>query len=102
MLDAFTTAIVTAVSAVAVTQDPETVYFAGRLCPLVEEVLPEVRGRLDRILPVAPEVKTVTQVVGLSTARGAVIACLAPARERLRDAVIEARGRRAAQPAPAF
>ncbi|MDX3191309.1 ROK family transcriptional regulator [Streptomyces sp. MN03-5084-2B] len=102
VLDAFTTAIVTAISAVAVTLDPETVYFAGRLSPLVEEVLPEVRSRLDRILPPAPEIKVVTQVVGLSTARGAVFACLTPARDRLRDAVIEARGRRAARPAPAF
>ncbi|WP_086838339.1 ROK family transcriptional regulator [Amycolatopsis kentuckyensis] len=102
VLDAFTTAIVTAVSAVAVTLDPETVYFAGRLCPLVEEVLAEVRSRLDRILPAAPEVKTVKQVVGLSTARGAVFACLALAQGRLRDAVLEARGRRAEQSAPAF
>ncbi|MEV6872069.1 ROK family protein [Amycolatopsis sp. NPDC051128] len=96
VLDAFTAAIVTATSAVAVTLDPETVYFAGRLCPLVEEILPEVRSRLDRILPAAPEIKTVPQVVGLSTARGAVFACLAPARERLRDAVLGARGRRGA------
>ena len=102
VLAAFTTAIVTATSAVAVTLDPETVYFAGRLSPLVEEVLPEVRDRLERILPLAPEVKAVTQVVGLSTARGAVFAGLAPARDRLRDAVIEARGRRAAHPTPAF
>ncbi|WP_410641612.1 ROK family protein [Amycolatopsis sp. lyj-346] len=102
VLDAFTTAIVTAVGAVAVTLDPETVYFAGRLCPLVEEVLPEVRSRLDRILPAAPEVKTVTQVVGLSTARGAVFACLTLAQDRLRDAVLGARGRRAEQSTPAF
>ena len=48
VLEAFTTAIVTAVSAVAVTLDPESVYFVGRLCPLVDEVLPEVRSRLAR------------------------------------------------------
>ncbi|MGW3960034.1 ROK family protein [Amycolatopsis sp. NPDC005003] len=102
VLDAFTTAIVTAVSAVAVTLDPETVYFAGRLCPLVEEVLPEVRSRLGRILPAAPEVQTVKQVVGLSTARGAVFACLALAQGRLRDSVLEARSRRMEQSAPAF
>ena len=102
VLDAFTTAIVTATSAVAVTLDPETVFFAGRLCPLVEEVLPEVRSRLGRILPAAPEVKAVTQVVGLSTARGAVFACLALAQDRLRDALLGARGRRAEQSAPAF
>ncbi|WP_020638969.1 ROK family transcriptional regulator [Amycolatopsis balhimycina] len=99
---AFTTAIVTATSAVAVTLDPETVYFAGRLCPLVEEVLPEVRSRLGRILPAAPEVKVVTQVVGLSTARGAVFACLALTQERLRDAALGARGRRTEQSTPAF
>ena len=91
VLDAFTTAVVTAVSAVAVTLDPESVFFVGRLRPLVEEVLPEVRRRLGESLTTAPEVKAPTQVLGLSVARGAVHACLALARERLRDAVLEAR-----------
>ncbi|MEV6873398.1 ROK family transcriptional regulator [Amycolatopsis sp. NPDC051128] len=103
VLEAFTTAIVTATSAVAVTLDPETVYFAGRLGPLVEEVLPAVRRRLGKLLPAAPEVKTVTQVFGLSTARGAVFAGLAEAQRRLLDAVLEARrqGQNVEQ-APAF
>jgi predicted NBD/HSP70 family sugar kinase len=104
VLDAFTTAIVTAVSAVAVTLDPESVFFVGRLRPLVDEVLPEVRRRLDKSLPTAPEVKAPTQVLGLSVARGAVYACLGMARDRLRDAVLEARrqGQHAEQSAPAF
>jgi len=104
VLDAFTTAIVTAVSAVAVTLDPESVLFTGRLRPLVDEVLPEVRGRLDKILTTAPVAKAPTQVLGLSVARGAVYACLGVARERLRDAVLEARrqGQHAEQSAPAF
>lgn len=103
VLESFTAAIVTATSAVAVTLDPETVYFAGRLCPLVEEVLPDVRRRLAKLLPAAPETRTVTQVVGLSTARGAVFAGLAEARSRLLNAVLEARsqGQRGDQ-APAF
>jgi predicted NBD/HSP70 family sugar kinase len=46
VLDAFTTAIVTAVSAVVVTLEPDSVFFTGRLRPLVEEVLPDVRRRL--------------------------------------------------------
>ncbi|BAS18516.1 xylose repressor (plasmid) [Arthrobacter sp. Hiyo8] len=54
VVEAFTTAIVTAVSAVAVTLDPESVYFVGRLSPLVEEVLPEARRRLSLSLPSAP------------------------------------------------
>jgi predicted NBD/HSP70 family sugar kinase len=91
VLDAFTTAIVTAVSAVAVTLDPESVFFVGRLRPLVDEVLHEVRRRLDRSLTTAPEVKAPAQVLGLSVARGAVYACLTMARSRLRDAVLEAR-----------
>ena len=104
VLDAFTTAVVTAVSAVAVTMDPESVYFVGRLRPLVEEVLPEVRSRLDKSLTTAPEVKAVTQVLGLSVARGAVYACLGMARDRLRDAVLKARrqGRHTEQSSPAF
>jgi predicted NBD/HSP70 family sugar kinase len=91
VLDAFTTAIVTAVSAVAVTLDPDSVFFTGRLRPLVDEVLPEVRSRLDTTLTTAPVVTAPTQVLGLSVARGAVHACLGMARERLRDAVLEAR-----------
>jgi predicted NBD/HSP70 family sugar kinase len=104
VLEAFTTAIVTAVSAVIVTLDPESVFFTGRLRPLVDEVLPEVRRRLDTSLTTVPEIKTPTQVLGLSVARGAVSECLGLARERLRDAVLEARrpGQQAEQSAPAF
>ncbi|HEY5785939.1 MAG TPA: ROK family transcriptional regulator [Microlunatus sp.] len=104
VLAAFTTAIVTAVSAVAVTLDPESVFFTGRLRPLVDEVLPEVRARLDESLAAVPEVKATPQVLGLSVARGAVCACLGMARDRLRDAVLEARrqGQRTEQSAPAF
>lgn len=94
VLDAFTTAIATAVSAVAVTLDPESVFFTGRLRPLVDEVLSEVRSRLDTTLTTAPAVMVPTQVLGLSVARGAVHACLGMARERLRDAVLEARRQR--------
>ena len=104
VLEAFTTAIVTAVSAVTVTLDPESVYFVGRLRPLVDEVLPELRVRLDKTHPKAPEIKAVTHVLGLSTARGAVYACLRFARDRLRDVVLEARRRdqAAEQSVPAF
>ena len=104
VLDAFTTAVVTAVSAVAVTLDPESVFCVGRLRPLLDEVLPEVRSRLDKILTTVPEVKAPTQVLGLSVARGAVYACLGMARDRLRDAVLEARrqGQHTAPSAPAF
>ena len=104
VLEAFTTAVVAAVCAVTVTLDPESVYLVGRLQPLVEEVLPEVRTRLDNSLTTVPEVKAPTQEIGLSVARGAVYACLGLARDRLRDAVLEARrqGRLSEQSAPAF
>ena len=104
VLDALTTAIVTAVSAVAVTLDPESVYFVGRLRPLVDEVLPEVRRRLDKSLTTVPEVTVAPQVLGLSVARGAMYACLGMARDRLRDTVLEARrqGQDPQQSAPAF
>jgi len=104
VLNAFTTAVVTAVNAVAVTLDPESVFFVGRLRPLVDEVLPDVRRRLDESLPTAPKVKAPTQVLGLSVARGAVYAGLGMARDRLRDAVLEARrqGQHRQQSAPAF
>ncbi|MEJ1192257.1 ROK family transcriptional regulator [Pseudarthrobacter sp. CCNWLW207] len=91
VVDAFTTAIVTAVGAVAVTLDPESVYFVGRLSPLVDMVLPEVRRRLAQSLPVVPEIRVVTQVVGLSVARGAAYAGLALAHSRLRESMLEAR-----------
>lgn len=104
VLEAFTTAIVTAVSAVAVTLDPESVYIAGRLLPLVDEVLPEVRRRLTQSLPTVPEIKVVTLVLGLSVARGAAYAGLAIVQERIRDAVLEARrnGQAPQQAMPAF
>lgn len=90
VLDAFTTAIVTAVSVVAVTIDPESVFVVGRLRPLVDEVLPEVRKRLDKTLSTVPDIQVPTQVLGLSVARGAVYACLGITRSGLRDAVLEA------------
>lgn len=103
VLDAFVTAIVTAVSAVVVTLDPESVLFVGRLGPLVEEVLPDVRRRLEAALPTVPEVKVPAQVLGLSVARGAVYACLRTARARVRDSVLEARRQGTAdRAAPAF
>ncbi|MER6717195.1 ROK family transcriptional regulator [Streptomyces sp. NPDC006129] len=104
VLEAFTRAIVTAVSVVAVTLDPESVYFVGRLRPLVDVVLPEVRERLGRSLPVVPEIRTGSHLIGLSTAQGAVYAGLTIAHERLRDAVLGARsqGRVTEQSAPAF
>lgn len=104
VLDAFTTALVTAVSAVVVTLDPDSVLFTGRLRPLVEEVLPDVRRRLGAILPVVPQIEAATQELGLSVARGAVYASLGVSRERLRDAVLGARrqGQQTESSAPAF
>lgn len=91
VVEAFTTAIVTAVGAVAVTLDPESVYFVGRLSPLVDEVLPETRRRLAQSLPSVPEIRVVSQVIGLSVARGAAYAGLALAQTRLRESMLEAR-----------
>ena len=91
VVGAFTTAIVTAVGAVAVTLDPEFVYFVGRLSPLVDEVLPEARRRLAQSLPTAPEIRVVPQLIGLSVARGAAQAGLALAQSRLRESMLEAR-----------
>ncbi|TVU61921.1 ROK family protein [Paenarthrobacter nitroguajacolicus] len=91
VMEAFTTAIVTAVGAVAVTLDPESVYFVGRLSPLVDEVLSEARSRLAQSLPTVPEIRVVPQVIGLSVARGAAQAGLALAHSRLRESMLEAR-----------
>jgi predicted NBD/HSP70 family sugar kinase len=104
VLEAFTTAVVAAVCAITVTLDPESVYLVGRLQPLVDEVLPEVRRRLDERLTTVPEVTEAAQVLGLSVARGAVHACLGTVRDRLRDAVLDARrqGRGTELYAPAF
>ncbi|MFF8940193.1 ROK family protein [Streptomyces paradoxus] len=103
-LEAFTTAVTTAVRIVAVTLDPEAVYFVGRLRPLVDEVLPEVRKRLEHSLPAVPRITTVSQVLGLSVASGAVHACLAMTHSRLRDALLKARAQDPTkdQVAPAF
>jgi predicted NBD/HSP70 family sugar kinase len=91
VVEAFTTAVVSAVGAVAVTLDPESVYFVGRLSPLVDEVLPAVRRRLAQSLPSIPEIRVVQQVIGLSVARGAAYAGLALAQSRLRESMLEAR-----------
>ncbi|APX03917.1 ROK family protein [Arthrobacter sp. QXT-31] len=90
VMEAFTTALVTAVGAVAVTLDPESVYFVGRLSPLVVEVLPEARRRLEQNLPVVPEIRVAPQVLGLSVASGAAYAGLTLAQSRLRESVLEA------------
>ncbi|MER7484136.1 ROK family protein [Streptomyces sp. NPDC126510] len=104
MLKAVTTAVTTAVSIVTVTLDPESVYFVGRLRPLVDEVLPEVRERLEHSLPAVPRITTVSQVLGLSVARGAVHACLIMTHNRLQDALLRARaqGPKTEPAAPAF
>ncbi|BCW38293.1 sugar kinase [Arthrobacter sp. StoSoilA2] len=90
VLEAFTTAVVAAVGAVAVTLDPESVYFVGRLSPLVDEILPEALRRLAQILPVVPGITVVPQVVGLSVAQGAAYAGLALVQSRLRESMLEA------------
>lgn len=104
VLDTFTTAVVSAVSAVAVTLDPRTFFFVGRLQPLVDEVLPEVRRQLDKSLTTVPEIKAPAQVLGLSVAGGALYASLGLARERLRDALLQARrqSQNTERSAPAF
>ncbi len=104
VVEAFTTALVTAISSVAVTLDPESVYFVGRLCPLVDEVLPEVRRRLGQRLPAIPDVAIVTQLLGLSVARGAAYEGLSITHNTLRDAVLDARRQSQAsqQAEPAF
>ena len=89
MLEACTTAIVTVVSAVLVTLDPELVYFAGPLTPLVDEVLPEVRRKLATCLPAVPSIRVVTPELGLSVARGAAYAGLTMTHSCLRVAVLD-------------
>lgn len=76
----------------------------GKLRPLVDVVLPQVRGRLDQNLPAVPEIRTGPHLIGLSTAQGAVYACLTITQERLRDAVLGSRqqNRLTEQSAPAF
>ncbi|MBT2519468.1 ROK family protein [Arthrobacter sp. ISL-28] len=90
VVEAFTTAIVTAVGAVAATLDPESVYFVGRLSPLVDEVLPEARWTGAKTSH-RPEIRVVSQVIGLSVARGAAYAGLALAQSRLRESMLEDR-----------
>jgi hypothetical protein len=103
VLASFTTAVVTAVTAVGVTLDPPSVFFVGRLQPLVEEVLPEVRARLAQKLSTPPDITTPPQVLGLSVARGAVSEGQRMTRDRLREVVLDARRQdQPAQPSPAY
>jgi predicted NBD/HSP70 family sugar kinase len=102
VIPSFTTALVTAVSVVAVTLDPESVYFVGRLSPLVHRVLPDVQRRVAERLPTVPRLSVVAQELGLSVARGAAYAGLAKAHGRLQNAVLEARRQAPQRLGPAF
>lgn len=91
VLEAVTTALVTAVTTVGVTLDPDRVYFVGRLQPLVEQLLPGVRAQLKRTLGAVPRIEAIPLVIGRATAQGAVYSALATAQKRLLEVVLTAR-----------
>ncbi|MTD52453.1 ROK family transcriptional regulator [Amycolatopsis pithecellobii] len=92
---AFTSAVIAAVGVVAVTLDPATVLFTGRLAPLVEKVLPQVRDALASALPIVPAIMiSSTRELGLSTIRGAAEAGIRAAHRQLRDHMLTARSKR--------
>lgn len=68
--DRFVTGLITAVSVATLSYDPEVIVFNGRLLPLVERVLPDVRARLAGQLPAVPDLR-VTALGGFAGAIGA-------------------------------
>lgn len=66
----FVTGLMTAVSVAALCYDPEVIVFNGRMLPLAERVLPELRARLAGQLPAVPELR-VTALGGFAGAIGA-------------------------------
>lgn len=68
--DRFVTGLLTAVSVATLCYDPEVVVFNGRLLPLVERVLPELRAGLAGQLPAVPDLR-VTALGGFAGAIGA-------------------------------
>ena len=68
--DRFVTGLVSAVSVVTLSYDPEVIVFNGRLLPLVERVLPELRAGLAGQLPAVPDLR-VTALGGFAGAIGA-------------------------------
>lgn len=53
-----------------VTVDPDLVLLTGRMRPLMRYVLPDIRARLDHMLPKVPNL-VITSTVRFSTAHGA-------------------------------
>lgn len=66
----FVTGLLTAVSVVTLSYDPEVIVFNGRLLPLVDRVLPELRAGLAGQLPAVPDLR-VTALGGFAGAIGA-------------------------------
>lgn len=87
--------LVTAISTITLTTDPDIVIFNGRMIPLVESVLGTVRIALAQTIPSVPTLQ-VTTSDGYSAAHGAAVSALEAAHsellerarsERLTDAV---------------
>ncbi|MFD6517726.1 ROK family protein [Rhodococcus sp. NPDC060176] len=73
-----------AVTALALSLDPEIVVFGGRTVPLVSSILPEVADRLQQTLPQIPQL-AVSRSDGYSQPRGTIEVGLSCARKRLRE-----------------
>ena len=79
----FVEGLVLLTAAVAGSVDPALLIFDGRVTPLIERVLPEIRVRLARVLPVVPELRLSRDSSLYSSASGAARLALDAARERL-------------------
>lgn len=84
----FIDGVALAVSCATVTVDPDVVLLTGRMRPLMRHVLPEVRSRLDNMLPNVPDL-VITSSVRFSTAHGAAAVA---ARARVTELLIQLNG----------
>jgi len=80
--DQFVHGLVSAVSAITLTSDPDLIIFNGRIIPLVQSVLDRVRTTLSQTLPAVPTLQ-VTASDGFSAAHGAAVSAVESAHNDL-------------------
>ncbi|MFF6804528.1 ROK family protein [Streptomyces sp. NPDC012616] len=73
-----------ATSVATLAYDPQVIVVQGRLQPLVEQVLPELRERLSHVLPAVPELRP-SALGGFAGATGAAFVAVQAARTALKD-----------------
>ncbi len=89
--------LITLLSAITLSVDPELIVVTGSLLPLISSELPSALAELGTSLPETPAV-ALSETGGFSQPRGAVEIALGRVRRRLMDAVLQSSADRVALP----